>query len=71
MGSRGSLLQRARVGKRAILSEAPAVAPLRKEQTAQPPLHLLTLSAKTKPALEQMVHNYAEYFATHPNLDWA
>ncbi|WP_424098349.1 alpha/beta fold hydrolase [Moorena producens] len=55
----------------AILSEAPAVAPLSKEQTAQPPLHLLTLSAKTKPALEQMVHNYAEYFATHPNLDWA
>ncbi|MEK0194240.1 type I polyketide synthase, partial [Microcoleus anatoxicus] len=52
-----------------VLSEAPAVEPSREAETV--PLHLLTLSAKTKPALEQMVRNYSEYLATHPNLEWA
>ncbi|NEO98264.1 MAG: type I polyketide synthase [Symploca sp. SIO2E9] len=54
-----------------VLSEAPAVAAKTEGKTAQRPLHLLTLSAKTKPALEQMVHNYSQHLATHPNLDWA
>ncbi|AFZ28188.1 polyketide synthase family protein [Cylindrospermum stagnale PCC 7417] len=54
-----------------ILSEAPAVAAKREGETVQQPLNLLTLSAKTKPALEQMVRNYLEHLTTHPNLDWA
>ncbi|WP_293112382.1 type I polyketide synthase [Moorena sp. SIO4G3] len=54
-----------------ILAEAPAVELKSKEQTAQLPLHLLTLSAKTKPALEEMLHNYTEHLATHPSLDLA
>ncbi|AFZ28189.1 polyketide synthase family protein [Cylindrospermum stagnale PCC 7417] len=54
-----------------VLSEAPAVAAKREGETVQQPLNLLTLSAKTKPALEQMVRNYLEHLTTHPNLDWA
>ncbi|ARV59086.1 type I polyketide synthase [Nostocales cyanobacterium HT-58-2] len=54
-----------------VLSEAPAVTPKTEPETWKRPLHLLTLSAKTKPALEQMVHNYSQHLATHPNLEWA
>ncbi|MEG4811618.1 beta-ketoacyl synthase N-terminal-like domain-containing protein [Microcoleus sp. F8-D3] len=55
----------------AVLSEAPPVAAKSEVETALRPQHLLTLSAKTKPALEQMVRNYSEHLATHPNLEWA
>ena len=54
-----------------VLSEAPSVAGKSESETALRPQHLLTLSAKTKPALEQMVRNYSEHLATHPHLDWA
>ncbi|MEG4811617.1 type I polyketide synthase [Microcoleus sp. F8-D3] len=53
-----------------VLSEAPPVAAKSEGETKRPQ-HLLTLSAKTKPALEQMVRNYSEHLATHPNLEWA
>jgi malonyl CoA-acyl carrier protein transacylase len=55
----------------AVLSEAPPVATKSEAETWKRPLHLLTLSAKTKPALEQMVRNYEKHLATHPNLEWA
>ncbi|MDQ2100538.1 MAG: beta-ketoacyl synthase N-terminal-like domain-containing protein [Tychonema bourrellyi B0820] len=55
----------------AVLSEAPPVAAKSEAETWKRPLHLLTLSAKTKPALEQMVRNYEKHLATHPNLEWA
>ncbi|MEZ2231203.1 type I polyketide synthase [Microcoleus sp.] len=54
-----------------ILSEAPPVAAKSEGETALRPQHLLTLSAKTKPALEQMVRNYSEHASAHPNLEWA
>ena len=37
----------------------------------EPPLHLLTLSAKTATALDQLVSNYYNYLATHPELKLA
>ncbi|MBO1063394.1 MULTISPECIES: type I polyketide synthase [Nostocales] len=55
----------------AVLSEAPPVAAKSEAKTWQRPLQLLTLSAKTKPALEQMVRNYEKHLATHPDLEWA
>jgi malonyl CoA-acyl carrier protein transacylase len=53
-----------------VLAEAPEVAKKAEGETFSRPLHLLTLSAKTSDALSQQIHNYSEYFTTHPNLDW-
>jgi acyl transferase domain-containing protein len=35
---------------------------------ASPPLHLLTLSAKTEAALQQLVERYEHHLTTHPSL---
>ncbi|NEO38502.1 MAG: SDR family NAD(P)-dependent oxidoreductase [Moorea sp. SIOASIH] len=46
-----------------ILEEAPE--PIKKENSPERPVHLLTLSAKTPKALTQLVSRYHNYFETH------
>jgi acyl transferase domain-containing protein/NAD(P)-dependent dehydrogenase (short-subunit alcohol dehydrogenase family)/acyl carrier protein len=48
-----------------ILEEAPIAAD---SPTVERPLHLLTLSAKTEPALGQLAQHYAAYLKTNPNF---
>ena len=42
-----------------------------KNQTAESAVHLLTLSAHNQTALTDLIKNYANYLAKHPNLDLA
>jgi acyl transferase domain-containing protein/acyl carrier protein len=53
-----------------VVAEAPAEVAKAEGKTFSRPLHLLTLSAKTKTALSQQINNYSQFFSTHPNLDW-
>jgi acyl transferase domain-containing protein len=48
-----------------LLAEAPEVLPLTPHKVIERPLHLLTLSAKTEPALIQLVQRYQQYLTTH------
>jgi phthiocerol/phenolphthiocerol synthesis type-I polyketide synthase E len=52
-----------------VLEEAPAVA--RQPSTAERPLHVLTLSAKTPTALRSLTGRYAHYFQAHPTANLA
>lgn len=47
-----------------ILEEAPMIPPV--TNVVERPLHLLTLSAKTAPALHALVQHYAAYLTEHP-----
>ena len=49
-----------------VLEEAPTPEPVKTE--VERPLHLLTLSAKTEPALKQLAQRYEKYLGTHPAL---
>ena len=64
------------VNAHVILEEAPIQVKSQKstvksEDTLERPLHLLTLSAKTEKALEQLASNYENYLTTHPELKLA
>lgn len=48
-----------------VLAEAPTPAPA---DTIPFPLHLLTLSARTEPALRQLVERYGQHLQQHPDL---
>lgn len=50
-----------------IVEEPPADAP--EGPSVVPPLHALTLSAKTKDALEQLAGRYAERLSAHPDMN--
>ncbi|MGD1700258.1 type I polyketide synthase [Dapis sp. BLCC M229] len=52
-----------------ILEEAPEL--IKKENSPERPLHLLTLAAKTPEALEQLVARYQNYIETHQELEIA
>ncbi|RQH19841.1 type I polyketide synthase, partial [Okeania hirsuta] len=52
-----------------ILEEAPE--PIKQENSPERPTHLLTLSAKTPEALEQLVGRYENYIETHQELEIA
>jgi acyl transferase domain-containing protein/aryl carrier-like protein len=52
-----------------ILEEAPSLEPV--QNSAERPLHLLALSAKTETALVQLAQKYQKYIAANPNLDLA
>ncbi|NEO53119.1 MAG: acyltransferase domain-containing protein [Okeania sp. SIO3B5] len=59
-----------------ILEEAPGEVKSQKakgksEDVLERPLHLLTLSAKTETALQELVSNYENYFKTHPESELA
>ncbi|MDP9360665.1 MAG: SDR family NAD(P)-dependent oxidoreductase [Acidobacteriota bacterium] len=49
-----------------VLEEAPALETTRRENDRA--LHLLTLSAKTEPALQQLTERFARHLETHPDL---
>ncbi|MDJ0903719.1 MAG: SDR family NAD(P)-dependent oxidoreductase [Xenococcus sp. MO_188.B8] len=49
-----------------VLEESPLTEPV-KTAVVDPPVHLLTLSAKTEEALKQLVHKYENYLATQTN----
>jgi amino acid adenylation domain-containing protein len=51
-----------------ILEAAPAQVPERKSPVERP-LHVLTLSAQTQGALQQLADQYANHIATHPDQD--
>ena len=52
-----------------ILEEAPE--PIKQENSPERPTHLLTFSAKTPEALEQLVGRYENYIETHQELEIA
>ena len=52
-----------------ILEEAPE--PIKKENSPERPINLLTLSAKTPEALAQLVASYQNYIETHQELEIA
>ncbi|NEQ95287.1 MAG: acyltransferase domain-containing protein [Cyanothece sp. SIO2G6] len=58
-----------------ILGEAPASAPAdstpKSPETLARPLHLLTLSAKTEAALDQLVEQYCQHLTAHPDQNLA
>ena len=54
----------------AVLQQAAAPAP-RVSNAPDRRLHLLTLSAKTKPALRQLAGRYTAYLKKHPEIAWA
>ena len=51
-----------------ILEQAPAVA-TRATAGVERPVHLLTLSAKSEPALRELVHRYAEFSTQHRDIN--
>ncbi|NES41253.1 type I polyketide synthase, partial [Moorena sp. SIO2C4] len=52
-----------------VLAEAPD--PVKREGVSDRPLHLLTLSAKTQPALAKLASRYHQYLQTHSDTDIA
>jgi acyl transferase domain-containing protein/NADPH:quinone reductase-like Zn-dependent oxidoreductase/short-subunit dehydrogenase/SAM-dependent methyltransferase/acyl carrier protein len=47
-------------------------APVFEESTSiERPLHILTLSAKSADALNQLAHGFVQYINEHPNVSWA
>lgn len=52
-----------------ILEEAPLPTPVTSE--AERPQHILTLSAKTAPALAELAQEYQDFFASHPEVSLA
>jgi malonyl CoA-acyl carrier protein transacylase len=52
-----------------ILEEAPVQTPITSQ--AERPHHILTLSAKTAPALTELVQEYQDFFASHPEVSLA
>jgi microcystin synthetase protein McyG len=52
-----------------ILEEAPLA--VENSQDIERPLHLLTLSAKTPSALEQLIQDYSQHLNNHPHLSLA
>ncbi|MEA5529504.1 type I polyketide synthase [Dolichospermum sp. UHCC 0684] len=54
-----------------LLAEAPEVLPPTPHEVIERPLHLLTLSAKTEPALIQLVQRYQQYLTNHGDAEIA
>ncbi|MCF6439124.1 type I polyketide synthase [Pseudoalteromonas luteoviolacea] len=54
-----------------ILEEAPNIVGQAPEVNAQRPQHLLTLSAKTAPALNALIASYDRWFTENPQSDFA
>lgn len=52
-----------------LVEEAPVRQPVPVE--GERPLHLLTLSAKSKAALQQLAHRFAQHLATYPSQSFA
>ncbi|TGU76738.1 hypothetical protein EN829_064360, partial [Mesorhizobium sp. M00.F.Ca.ET.186.01.1.1] len=54
-----------------VVEEAPESDRLEAETEAEllPPVHLLTLSAKSKPALVELLKSYHSYLHTHPSTN--
>ncbi|AUB35345.1 Non-ribosomal peptide synthetase component F [Nostoc flagelliforme CCNUN1] len=52
-----------------ILEEAPLPTPVASE--VERPQHILTLSAKTAPALAELAQEYQDFFASHPEVSLA
>jgi malonyl CoA-acyl carrier protein transacylase len=52
-----------------VLAEAPCPEPL--PETADRPLHLLSLSARTESALTALASRYQQHLTTHPTLNFA
>ncbi|NEO53143.1 MAG: type I polyketide synthase [Okeania sp. SIO3B5] len=52
-----------------IIEEAPSQ--VKSQNVIERPIHLLTLSAKTEKALEDLVSNYQNYLETNPELELA
>ncbi|QSJ15494.1 type I polyketide synthase [Nostoc sp. UHCC 0702] len=48
-----------------IIEEAPKL-PVKTQTSAERPLHLLTLSAKTSKALQKLIHQYQSHLVAHP-----
>ncbi|MGD0283948.1 MAG: beta-ketoacyl synthase N-terminal-like domain-containing protein [Dissulfurispiraceae bacterium] len=51
-----------------VVEEAPLHERPRNTGLSEQPLHLLTLSAKTEEALDELIARYVEYLAAHPDL---
>ena len=57
-----------------VVSDLPAEEPASdtsSQETGKPPLHLLALSARTEPALAELVQEYVQVFTKEPDLDLA
>ncbi len=57
------------VNAHVVLEETPIQ--VKSEDFLERPLHLLTLSAKTEKALQELASNYENYLTTHPELELA
>ena len=54
-----------------VLSEAPITRATIRENKTERPYHILTLSAKNQPALQDLASNYAQYLIDKPDLPLA